>query len=344
MKTLTMPYADDCHLHLREGDALSTTVADALKYCARAVVMPNLITPVTKVAQALSYRQAILQACPGAANWQPMMTLYLTEDTMAATIAEAAQCEHIIGCKLYPAGSTTHSQAGPTSLRGLYPIFAIMQEVDLPLLIHGEVTTATVDIFAREQAFIDNELLNIVKAFPKLRIVLEHVSSRYAVEFILASPANVVATITAHHLLLNRNDMLAGGIRPHYYCLPILKHCDDQKALIKAATGGSGKFFLGTDSAPHTRQAKESACGCAGIYSAHAALAFYAEVFEQAGALAQLPAFASQFGADFYRLSYNKETLTLVKQPQQIAATLDFGDDKLIPLCAGGSVAWSIQQ
>lgn len=342
MKTLTMPYADDCHMHLREGSVLSTTVADAVKYCARAIIMPNLITPVTHVEQALAYRQAIMQACPVDSDWQPLMTVYLTDTITADTIRQASQCEHIIGAKLYPAGSTTHAQAGVKSIKALYPIFSEMQAQDLPLLIHGEVTTAGVDIFAREQVFIDKVLVKLIKDFPRLRIVLEHVSTQYAVEFILASPANVAATITAHHLLLNRNDLLVGGIRPHNYCLPILKKGSDQQAVIKAATGGTGKFFLGTDSAPHARTDKESACGCAGVYTAHAALSFYVEVFEQAGALSQLPGFASQFGADFYHLPRNQKMLTLAKQSQQIPATRDFGADKLVPLRAGGSVAWSI--
>ncbi|MEE9451195.1 MAG: dihydroorotase [Gammaproteobacteria bacterium] len=342
MNSLTLPYADDCHLHLREGHALDRTVADATTYCARAIVMPNLITPVTTVKQALHYRQAILTACPKEVRWQPLMTLYLTDDLPVDTIAQAGQCEHIFAAKLYPAASTTHSQAGVTSIKALYPIFSAMQDIDLPLLIHGEVTTLETDIFAREKQFIDKELVPLIKDFPKLRIVLEHVSTQYAVEFILASPANIAATITAHHLLLNRNDLLVGGIKPHHYCLPILKKRSDQIALITAATGGSGKFFLGSDSAPHIQHSKESACGCAGIYTAHAALSFYAEVFEQADALSQLPGFASQFGADFYHLPRNQKTLTLVKKSQKIPDSLDFSGDKLIPLRAGGNVSWSI--
>jgi dihydroorotase len=343
MQTLTLTTPDDAHLHLRDGAFLRRTVTDASQRFARAVIMPNLKPPITTVEQALAYRERILAQVPKGHTFQPLMTLYLTDHTTIETIEEAKKSEHIIGCKLYPAGVTTHSDAGVTQLENIYPILEAMEKYDLPLLIHGEVNTHEVDIFEREKVFLDQQLTPILMRFPKLRIVLEHISTKDAVSYVKEAPPNLAATITVHHLLLNRNHLLAGGIHPHYYCLPVVKHRQDQEALLVAATSGHFKFFLGTDSAPHTISTKENACGCAGIYTAHAALELYAEVFEQAGALDKLEAFSSHFAADFYGLARNQSQIHLIKQPQQIAQTLAFGEEQLVPLRAGDIIQWQIQ-
>ncbi|KZX56953.1 dihydroorotase [Halioglobus sp. HI00S01] len=339
--TITRP--DDWHVHLRDGDALAQTCADMARYFGRAIVMPNLTPPVTTVALAAAYRERILAAMSALPRqFEPLLTLYLTDQTDAAEIQLAAASDYVHAVKLYPAGATTNSEAGVAQLDGLYPVLAAMEESDLPLLIHGEVTDHDIDIFDREKTFIDRHLIPIAERFPGLRIVFEHITTRDAVEFVRDAGSNVAATITAHHLMFNRNDMLVGGIRPHYYCLPILKRSTHQQALIEAATSGNSKFFLGTDSAPHARHAKESSCGCAGVYTAHAAIEFYASVFEECNALDKLEGFASHFGPDFYRLPRNTDTITLRKQAWDVPAEIPLGNDHLKPLSAGESMHWQV--
>ncbi len=342
MEKITLIKPDDAHLHLRDGEYLSTTVADSAKRFARAIIMPNLLPPITSLTQVAAYRDRILAQVPTGMHFQPLMTFYLTAEMTPQLVAQAKAAGTIIGFKLYPKGATTHSDAGVSSLENIYPLLAAMEEFDMPLLIHGESIDSAVDVFDREKVFLE-ELAKLLGRFPKLRMVLEHISTVEAMRFVLAAPSTLAATITAHHLLLNRNHLLQGGIRPHYYCLPILKRRDDQQALIAAATSGHPKFFLGTDSAPHALQKKETACGCAGIYSAHAALELYAEVFEQQGCLDKLPAFASQYAADFYRLPQNTETITLLKKPWQVPEYLDFGHERLIPLRAGEQIEWQVE-
>jgi dihydroorotase len=343
MSELTITRPDDWHVHLRDGAALPHTCADMARYFGRAIVMPNLTPPVSSVAAAAAYRDRILESMSGLPRrFEPLMTLYLTDSTDAAEIQLAAAADFLHAVKLYPAGATTNSQAGVAQLDSLFPTLAAMEEVDLPLLVHGEVTDPRVDIFDREKAFIDRYLAPIVARFPGLRVVLEHITTRDAVAFVREAPANVGATITAHHLLYNRNDMLVGGIRPHFYCLPVLKRNIHQVELMEAATSGNRKFFLGTDSAPHSTGSKESACGCAGIYTAHAAIELYAEVFEQLDALEKLEAFASHFGADFYRLPRNTDTITLVRQAWDVPAQRPLGDTTLTPVRAGESVKWRV--
>jgi dihydroorotase len=340
---LTITRPDDWHVHLRDGDALQHTCADMARYFGRVIVMPNLTPPATTVAQAALYRDRILRAMDGLPRqFEPLMTLYLTDQTDAAEIQLAAAADFVQAVKLYPAGATTNSEAGVAELDGLFTTLAAMEEACLPLLIHGEVTDYNIDIFDREKVFIDRYLAPIAERFPQLRIVLEHITTRDAVAFVREAGDNVAATITAHHLLFNRNDMLVGGIRPHYYCLPVLKRNIHQVELMEAATSGNPKFFLGTDSAPHNTGSKENSCGCAGVYSAHAALELYTEVFEQLGALDKLEAFASHFGADFYRLPRNTDTITLRKQQWQVPDQLPLGADSLTPLRAGESVQWQV--
>jgi dihydroorotase len=297
---------------------------------------------VTTVTQALAYRERILAALPPGARFEPLMTLYLTERTTPEEVAAAKKSGFVHAVKYYPAGATTNSENGVTDLARCRAVFAAMEQQDLPLLLHGEVTDPAVDVFDREKFFIEQHLAALVRDFPGLRIVLEHVTTREAVEFVGQAPATVAATITVHHLLHNRSAMFQGGVRPHYYCLPVLKREEHRLTLVKAATGGNPKFFLGTDSAPHARRTKESACGCAGIYSAHAALELYAEVFEAAGALKQLEAFASHFGPDFYRLPRNRDSITLAKETWVVPREFAFGDDTLVPLRAGETVAWKL--
>jgi dihydroorotase len=315
------------------------------RYFGRAIVMPNLTPPVATVEDALAYRDRIIAAMADLPRpFDPLMTLYLTDTTSPREIAKAADTAGIHGVKLYPAGATTNSAAGVHELTALYPTLAAMEKADLPLLVHGEVTDHSIDIFDREKAFIDQHLSPIAETFSALRIVFEHITTADAVQFVQESSASVAATITAHHLLFNRNDMLVGGIRPHYYCLPILKRNVHQQALLKAAASGNTKFFLGTDSAPHSTGSKESACGCAGIYTAHAALEFYAQVFEEQNALDKLEGFASHFGADFYRLPRNPDTLTLRRESWEVPQTLPLGDTHLTPLLAGESIQWKVVQ
>ena len=342
METLTLLRPDDWHSHLRDGDALPQTCADMARYMGRVIVMPNLVPPVTNTRLAAEYRQRILRAMPDGRAFEPLMTLYLTDGTSAEDIREAAATSWLAGVKLYPAGATTNSAAGVNSLEALYPVLEVMEEVDLPLLVHGEVTDHDVDIFDREAVFIDAHLAPIVERFPKLRVVLEHITTADSVDFVSSQGDNVAATITAHHLLLNRNDMLVGGIRPHYYCLPILKRRRHQEALRAAATGSDRSFFLGTDSAPHERHAKESACGCAGVYTAHASIELYAEVFEEMGALDVLEDFASRRGPEFYRRPTSDETISLRKVEWQIPDTIPLGNDQMVPLRAGEAVRWQV--
>jgi len=341
MQTLTITRPDDWHIHLRDGDVLAHTVADAARYFGRAIVMPNLTPPVTTTEQALAYRSRILAAAPNT-RFQPLMVLYLTDNTAADEIARAKASGHIYAAKLYPAGATTNSDAGVTSLTRIYPALEAMQKHGMPLLVHGEVTHTEVDIFDREKVFIDQHLSTLVKDFPALKIVFEHITTADAVHFVTAAQATVAATITAHHLLYNRNHMLVGGIRPHYFCLPILKRGTHQQALMDAATSGNPKFFLGTDSAPHAKNRKENACGCAGCYTAHAAIELYAEAFEQRDALAKLEAFASHHGPDFYSLPRNTDTITLRKSNVPVAAEFHFGNETLVPLRAGETVGWQV--
>lgn len=343
MRSLTITRPDDWHIHLRDGAALALTVADCAKQFARAIVMPNLVPPVQNAEQAAAYRERILAARPESSRFNPLMVLYLTDQTTPAIIEAAVNSGIVYACKLYPAGATTNSASGVTQLTNIYPALATMEKLGLPLLIHGEVTDADIDIFDREAVFIERHLQPLLAAFPTLKIVFEHITTKDAVEFVQAGPANLAATITAHHLLFNRNDMLVGGIRPHYFCLPILKRNIHQQALIQAATSGSAKFFLGTDSAPHAKGKKEAACGCAGCYTAAHAIELYAEAFDRAGALDKLEAFASFNGPDFYQLPRNTEQVTLVEQPSQVAAELDFGGEALIPLLAGETLRWTLQ-
>lgn len=341
--TLTLIKPDDWHTHLRDGKLLSLTVPHSARQFERNIVMPNLAPPITSVAAAHAYRERILAARPQGSTWQPLMTLYLTEQTDAATIAAAAHDPHIVAFKLYPAGATTHSEAGVQQLSRIYPALEAMEKHDICLLIHGESTEVTLDVFDREKVFIEESLVPIRERFPKLRVVLEHITTQDAVSFIESASDHTAATITAHHLLYNRNALFSGGLRPHYYCLPVLKRSEHQSTLIRAATSGNPKFFLGTDSAPHARTKKESACGCAGIYTAHAAMALYAEVFEMAGALDKLEGFASCYGADFYRLPRNQTTLTLIKKPQSVPQTFEAGATEIIPLRAGESISWQCE-
>lgn len=334
---------DDWHVHLRDGVALGSVVADTARQFARAIVMPNLKPPVTTVAQAEDYRGRILASLPADTHFQPLMTLYLTEGTSVEEIARAKASGTVFAVKYYPAGATTNSQAGVSDLSRVYPVLEAMQQHGLPLLMHGEVTDPAVDIFDRERVFIERHLIPLRERFPDLRMVLEHITTRAAVEFVSQAPAHVGATITAHHLLLNRNALFEGGIQPHHYCAPVLKRETHRLALLEAATGGNPHFFLGTDSAPHVREAKEAACGCAGIYTAHAAIELYAEAFEQVGKLDQFEAFASFHGADFYGLPRNRERITLERKPWTVPDALPLANSACVPFRAGKSMAWSIR-
>jgi len=340
-QTLTITRPDDWHVHLRDGDVLKDTVRDTSRYMGRAIVMPNLVPPVMTTETALAYRERILAQQPKS-TFTPLMVIYLTDNTSAEEIKKAKASGHVYAAKLYPAGATTNSDSGVTNIDKIKPALQAMQEVNMPLLVHGEVTHHDVDIFDREAVFLKEVLAPIVNAYPKLKIVLEHITTANAVEFVDQAGDNVAATITAHHLLFNRNHMLVGGIKPHFYCLPILKRNTHQAALVKAATSGSPKFFLGTDSAPHAIGAKESACGCAGSYTAFAALELYAEVFEAENALDKLEAFASFNGPDFYGLPRNTDTVTLAKTTWPVPATLTFGSDVVVPIKANESMTWKV--
>ena len=339
--SITRP--DDWHVHLRDGEALKTTVADISRYFGRAIVMPNLVPPVINAKMAKDYYQRIMDNCPNP-QFKPLMVLYLTDKTKPEDIVEAKESGLVYAAKLYPAGATTNSDSGVTNVSNLTEVFRTMESVDMPLLIHGEVTHKEIDIFDREQVFIETILKPLVAKQPKLRIVLEHITTKQAVEFVRGAGDNIAATITVHHLLFNRNDMLVGGIKPHYYCLPILKRNTHQQALISAATSGETKFFLGTDSAPHSQGAKESACGCAGSYTAHAAIELYAEVFEQENALGKLEAFASLNGPRFYKLPVNSDKIKLVKKPWEVVTEIPFGKEVVIPIRAGESINWQVEE
>lgn len=341
MQELTIKRPDDWHIHLRDDAYLGRTVKDAARYFARVLVMPNLVPPVTEVKDAISYRERILAHSPE--GFTPEMTLYLTDRTSEETVIAASQSELIKAFKLYPAGATTNSASGVNSVEALYPIFEAMEKHDMVLSVHGEVTDAEIDIFDREAVFIETALLPVTRRFPALRIVLEHITTSDAVDFVIASSEKVAATITVHHLLYNRNDMLVGGIKPIHYCLPILKRNVHQTALLNAATSGDPGFFLGTDSAPHPRHAKENACGCAaGCYTAHAAIELYAEAFASMGRLDRLEAFASEFGADFYRVPHSEDVITLAEQPWQVNESYKFGEDELIPTRGGEQINWKL--
>ncbi|HPT50930.1 MAG TPA: dihydroorotase [Accumulibacter sp.] len=340
--TLTRP--DDWHLHLRDGQALAAVLPHTARQFARAIVMPNLRPPITTVAAAGAYRGRILAAVPSGMAFEPLMTLYLTDNTPAEEIAKAVASGFVKAVKLYPAGATTNADSGVTGLDKCADALATMEELGLPLLLHGEATDPAIDIFDREQVFIEQVLQPLLRRYPGLKVVLEHITTRDAVEFVSACGANVAATLTAHHLLYNRNAIFAGGVRPHYYCLPVLKRETHRQALLLAATSGNSKFFLGTDSAPHARTAKEASCGCAGCYTAHAALELYAEAFESVAALDKLEAFASFHGADFYGLPRNTGHVTLEKTDWHAPNSFPYlDDDTLLPLRAGESLRWRMR-
>ena len=340
--TLAITRPDDWHLHLRDGTALQAVLPDTARQFARAIVMPNLRPPVTTTELAIAYRERILAALPHGAQFEPLMTLYLTDNTTVDEIEKAKASGIIHGVKLYPAGATTNSDSGVSDLSKCVAALEAMQATGLPLLVHAEVTDADVDVFDRERVFIDRHMTPLLKRYSSLKIIFEHITTKDAADFVASAPSNVAATITAHHLLMNRNDMFKGGIQPHHYCLPILKRESHRLALIKAATSGNKKFFLGTDSAPHARNTKESACGCAGMYTAHAAIELYAEAFEAASALDKLEAFASFYGADFYGLPRNTEQITLRKTSWTVPNELPMGNESLVPLRAGQQVHWKL--
>ena len=340
MSSITIIRPDDWHLHVRDNEYLSDIVPHSAAMFSRAIIMPNLNPPVTHVALALAYRERILAALPKDTVFNPLMVLYLTNNTTADEIEKAVNSEHVHAVKYYPAGATTNSDAGVTDIKNAYAALAKMEELGLPLLVHGEVTDPNVDVFDREQVFIDTVLQPLLKDFPQLKVVLEHITTKHAAEFVTQANENIAATITAHHLLFNRNQMFKGGMNPHYYCLPILKRELHREALVAAATGGNKKFFLGTDSAPHAQDRKETSCGCAGIYSAHAAIELYAEVFDEANALDKLEGFASFHGPDFYGLPRNTDTITLEKIDWQVPDHYSFAQQKLIPLRAGEVIKW----
>ena len=339
--TLTRP--DDWHLHVRDGAVLASVLPHTARQFGRAIIMPNLQPPVTTTAQALAYRKRILAALPVDADFSPLMTLYLTDNTTPDDIIESHASQQVHAVKLYPAGATTHSDAGVTAISNTYATLEVMEKLGMPLLVHAEVTDPGVDVFDREKVFIDRHLEPLTVHFPALKVVLEHVTTRDGVDFVVNSADSVAATITVHHLLLNRNAMFSGGLQPHAYCLPVLKRETHRSALVEAAISGNSKFFLGTDSAPHAKERKESACGCAGIYTAHAALELYAQAFEEAGALDRLEGFASHFGADFYGLPRNTGTITLEKQDWQVPDSYPLGDSAVVPMFAGETLHWRIK-
>jgi dihydroorotase len=344
VSTLTIRRPDDWHLHLRDGAALRAVLPFTAAQFGRAIVMPNLKPPVTTTAQALAYRQRIIDALPAGSKFEPLMTLYLTDRTEAAEVDEAKASGVVHGFKLYPAGATTHSDAGVTDIRKVDAVLARMAELGMILQVHGEVTDPNADVFDREALFIGSVLAPVIDRYPRLRVVFEHITTREAVEFVRGARAGVAATITPQHLLMNRNALFTGGIRPHHYCLPVLKTEPDRRALLDAVASGSSRFFLGTDSAPHARHTKEASCGCAGIFSAHAAIELYVEAFDAAGALGKFNGFASEYGASFYGLPYNEGTVTLTKESWEVPATYRFGSDELVPLRAGEKILWRAAQ
>jgi len=342
LDSISLIRPDDWHLHLRDGDALRAVVGASAAQFARAIVMPNLRPPVATVEQALAYRQRIVDALPAGADFQPLMTLYLTEHTSADEIGRAQESGSVVAVKLYPAGATTHSDAGVTDLRRCWPVLDAMQRCGMPLLVHGEVTDPAVDVFDRESVFIDTVLDPLRRDFPALRVVFEHITTRQAAQYVAQARGPIAATITAHHLLYNRNAIFAGGLRPHWYCLPVLKREEHRRALLEAATSGDARFFLGTDSAPHAARLKEHAAACAGCYTAPHALELYATAFEQAGALGRLEAFASFHGPDFYGLPRNAGRVTLRREAWTVPESLAFGGDRIVPLAAGETLAWKL--
>jgi len=342
MRRTTIIRPDDWHLHLRDGPHLRAVLPDTARRFARAIVMPNLKLPVATVKLALEYRGRILAALPGGVRFEPLMTLYLTDGTRPDDIAEARASGTVHAVKYYPAGATTHSDAGVRDIAQCGPVLEALEKHGLPLLVHGEVTDPDVDVFDRERVFVERVLAPLIERHAGLRVVLEHITTREAAEFVAAAPPRVAATLTAHHLLLSRNALFAGGVRPHHFCLPVLKREAHRQALLRSATSGSPKYFLGTDSAPHARHTKENDCGCAGIYTAHAGIELYAEAFVAAGRLDRLEGFASKFGAQFYGLPVNADTITLAEEPWTVPAEIPFGADRLVPLRAGGQVGWRL--
>ncbi|MBX9870311.1 MAG: dihydroorotase [Burkholderiaceae bacterium] len=342
IEALRITRPDDWHLHLRDGAALASVLPHSAAQFARAIVMPNLKPPVTTTAQALAYRERILAALPEGMQFEPLMTLYLTDNTAPDEIRRAKDSGLIHAVKLYPAGATTNSDAGVTNLRLTYPTLEVMQEVGMPLLVHGEVTDPAIDLFDREAVFIEQVLQPLRRAMPQLKVVFEHITTSDAAAYVAEAEGPIAATITAHHLLYNRNDIFKGGIRPHYYCLPVLKRESHRQALLQAATSGNPRFFLGTDSAPHAKGAKEQACGCAGCYTALHAMELYATAFDQANALDKLEGFASFYGADFYGLPRNQTQITLQRQTWIMPETLHFADSEIVPLNAGEPMAWAL--
>jgi dihydroorotase len=343
MKTITIRRPDDWHLHLRDGAHMRDVVGHSARRFARAIIMPNLRPPIADTDMALRYRERILSALPAGLAFEPLMTLYLTDNMRASEIEKARASGAVHAVKYYPAGATTHSESGVTDIARCFDVLEAMQACGMPLLVHGEVTDPRVDIFDRERVFLERELTPLLQRFPALRVVVEHITTRDAVHFVERATEQVAATITAHHLLLNRNALFQGGVRPHHYCLPVLKREEHRRALVAAATSGNPKFFLGTDSAPHARHTKEADCGCAGVFTAHAAIELYAQVFSDAGALGQLNDFAAVFGARFYGLPLNPGTLTLREEAWQVPADTAFGSDRLVPFCAGERVEWRIE-
>jgi dihydroorotase len=342
MDHLTITQPDDWHLHLRDGEHLKAVLVDTARRFGRAIVMPNLKPPVTATEEALAYRARILAALPTGSAFQPLMTLYLTDHTSVEEVERAKASGAIKAVKYYPAGATTNSDSGVTDIRRCFATLEAMSSVGLPLLVHGEVTDPEVDVFDREKVFVETVLVPLIQRFPRLKLVMEHITTADAVKFVQSTSDNVAATITAHHLLLNRNSIFQGGIRPHHYCLPVLKREEHRLALLRAATSGDPKFFLGTDSAPHARHTKEAACGCAGVYTAHAAIELYAEAFDAVGALDRLERFASFNGADFYGLPRNRSQITLQRKAWHVPDELRYGGDALVPLRAGGDLAWTL--
>ncbi|MFP6775928.1 MAG: dihydroorotase [PS1 clade bacterium] len=343
MQKITILKPDDWHLHVRTGRELKSVIGMSAAQMGRGIIMPNLNPPITNSTQALKYREEIISSLPNGSEFNPLMVLYLTDNTTAKDIEDASKHTHIRAAKLYPAGATTNSDSGVTNVNNIYPALEMMQKVGMLLLVHGEVTHADVDIFDREAVFIEDVLGGLINKFPELKVVFEHVTTKDACDFVVSSSNNVAATITPHHLLANRNDMLAGGIRPHYYCLPVLKRSKPhQSALLGAATSGSPKFFLGTDSAPHLKEYKESSCGCAGVLNAHCAIELYATAFESAGALDRLEGFASKFGPDFYSMPRNQGTTTLQRKEWTVPDSYPCGKSSIVPFMAGEVLRWKV--